>query len=106
MADIRLPTSWQPCPSSPPGTWPHRAPGVSSGALLQLSACRTTAGQGIGEGGYGLAVDAAGNAYVTGVTHSVDFPTVSPLQALRGSGDAFVTKLNPAGTALRQRPDS
>jgi len=49
-----------------------------------------------------FAVDAAGNAYVTGHTESRDFPitTVVP-DGLRGGamssgeGDAFVTKLNP-----------
>ena len=51
--------------------------------------------------GLGIAVDTFGNAYVTGNTLSVDFPTASPLQTLNtGSFDAFVTKLNPGGTAL------
>jgi hypothetical protein len=50
---------------------------------------------------YGIAVDSAGNAYVTGVTSSNGFPTVNPFQAKNaGSGDVFVTKLNAAGTAL------
>jgi len=49
----------------------------------------------------GIAVDSAGNAYVTGTTGSTDFPTANPLQATNhGSGDAFVTKLNAAGSAL------
>ena len=50
-----------------------------------------------------IAVDAAGNAYVTGFTDSTNFPTANPLQATLGrSGvfDAFVAKLNPAGSAL------
>src|SRR5690242_19190166 len=32
------------------------------------------------ESGQGIAVDAAGNAYVTGRTSSIDFPTTNPLQ--------------------------
>jgi hypothetical protein len=55
-----------------------------------------------GDFGYGIAVDSSGNAYVTGYTDSTDFPT-SPgaLQTMYGGGsDAFVTKLNPTGTAL------
>ncbi|HNG33749.1 MAG TPA: SBBP repeat-containing protein, partial [Blastocatellia bacterium] len=49
----------------------------------------------------GLAVDAAGAAWVTGDTMSADFPVVAPRQArLNGAGDAFVAKLNPAGAAL------
>jgi hypothetical protein len=51
--------------------------------------------------GYGIAVDAAGNAYVTGYTTSTNLPTKNPFQATsKGSGDAFVTKLNAAGNAL------
>jgi len=51
--------------------------------------------------GYGMATDADGNAYVTGLTRSADFPTVSPMQAsLSGGMDAFVAKLNRSGSAL------
>ncbi len=51
--------------------------------------------------GIDIAVDAAGNAYVTGYTYSQDFPTSSPLQAANGGYyDAFALKLNPAGNAL------
>jgi Beta-propeller repeat len=47
-----------------------------------------------------VAVDPAGNTYITGSAGSTDFPTTSPLQASRdGQGDAFVTKLNANGTA-------
>lgn len=56
-----------------------------------------------GEAAYGIAVDAAGNAHITGYTWSTNFPTtVSPYQAAHGGGfyDAFVTKLNAAGSAL------
>jgi Tol biopolymer transport system component len=51
---------------------------------------------GLGTGGNGIAVDAAGNAYVTGVTESSDFPTSEwAFQPVSGgsSSDAFVTKL-------------
>jgi hypothetical protein len=46
--------------------------------------------------------DTVGNAYVTGLTSSLNFPTVKPYQgAYRGGdSDAFVTKLNSTGTAL------
>ena len=36
--------------------------------------------------GHGIAVDAAGNAYVTGDTDSTNFPTANPLQATLGGG--------------------
>jgi hypothetical protein len=52
--------------------------------------------------GYGIAVDSAGNAYVTGDTNSIDFPVVNPLKSTYagGGGDAFVAKLNPSGSVL------
>jgi hypothetical protein len=51
----------------------------------------------------GIAVDRSGNAYVTGVTNSIRFPTTSgAFQPKYGGGlyDAFVTELNSVGTAL------
>ena len=52
--------------------------------------------------GKGIAVDAAGGAYVTGYTESADFPVRSgAIQAsLSGTSDVFVSKLNLSGTAL------
>jgi uncharacterized protein (TIGR03437 family) len=48
-----------------------------------------------------VAVDRDGNAYVTGFTASPNFPTVAPLQGTYGGGtDAFVLKVNAAGSAL------
>jgi Beta-propeller repeat len=49
---------------------------------------------------FGIAVDGAGNAYITGTTTSANFPTQNPLQPAKdGTQVAFVTKLNAAGTA-------
>lgn len=54
-----------------------------------------------------IAVDAAGNAYIAGMTTSADFPTLNPFQSKLGMGmngfipsDAFITKLNASGTAV------
>jgi hypothetical protein len=53
------------------------------------------------ESGLGVALDAAANVYVTGVTGSPDFPLLHPLQLSRaGSLDAFVSKLNAAGALM------
>lgn len=54
-----------------------------------------------GDGGRAIAVDTAGNAYITGATSSTNFPAVNPLQSnYAGNIDAFITKINPAGSAL------
>jgi hypothetical protein len=49
-----------------------------------------------------IAVDVAGNAYVTGITGSTDFPTVNPVQATKKGAiyDVFIAKLNASGGAL------
>src|SRR5437763_1703087 len=62
----------------------------------------TYLGGGGEEQGNAITVDAAGNAYVSGVTASTNSPTANALQPAFGGGlsDAFVTKLSPAGTQL------
>jgi hypothetical protein len=58
-------------------------------------------GGSINDYGERIAIDGSGNAYLTGRTESSDFPTVSPFHvSLGGSVDAFVTKVNPAGSNL------
>jgi hypothetical protein len=53
------------------------------------------------EHGRAIAVDGGGNAYVTGLTFSADFPLERAAQgARRGRMDAFVAKLNAGGDAL------
>ena len=63
----------------------------------------TFLGGGGGEAPTAVAVDGAGNAYVTGLTSSTNFPsTAGAPRSTYGGGfdDAFVTKLNATGSAL------
>jgi hypothetical protein len=70
----------------------------ASGSALVYS---TYLGGTFDEFGYGIAVDSAGNAYVTGYTISADYPTVGAFQpSFGGSSDVIVTKLNASGAAL------
>ena len=52
--------------------------------------------------GNSVAVDSSGNAYIAGYTASINFVTANPIQGAYsgGSYDAFITKINPGGTAL------
>lgn len=49
---------------------------------------------------YALALDQAGNVYITGRTNSSDFPLNNPLQTTRTAFDMFVTEINAAGTGI------
>ena len=59
------------------------------------------------DGGFGIAVDGSGNAYVTGYTFSSDFPLMNPAYSALNNGvpsnpvfeDAFVSEINATGTA-------
>jgi len=60
----------------------------------------TYLGNSAGDRANSVAIDGAGNAYVTGLTPSMNFPTVNALQgANAGGNDMFVTKINAAGSA-------
>jgi len=75
----------------------------SSGSALVYS---TYLGGSSVDWGEAIAVDLAGNTYVTGATKSTDFPLAIPLQATcggcPGSADAFVAEISPNGGALRR----
>jgi len=70
-----------------------------SGSALVYS---TFLGGSSSEMAFNIALDASGEAYVTGYTYSSDFPTTAGAfdTIYKGNYDAFVTKLNPSGSAL------
>ena len=71
---------------------------AAGGAAIEWSAL---IGGGGGDEGRGIALDPAGNAYVTGFTSSSNFPTLNPLQTgtpRADDVDVFVTKLAASGT--------
>ena len=93
----------------PSGSTPFQPASVgTNAAILKLNGTGTAVVYGTYLGGSGtenltgIAVDADGGAYVSGITTSNDFPTKNPLQPTLGSSgqSGFVTKLNPDGTAL------
>ena len=79
--------------------------GIFDGFVLKLNAAgnqiiySTFLGGAGSDRGMRIAADAMGAAYVTGDTHSTNFPLSGALQGTAaGSSDAFLTKLNPNGT--------
>jgi len=95
------------------GSFQPSAPGAVDAFVVKLDNTLSTVAYstfigGTGDdAGRGIAVDAVGNAYVTGFTTSADFPTTPgavqparPPGQAAGVADAFVVKLNPQGSAL------
>ncbi len=83
--------------------------GTSDGFVTKLNLTNgappiysTLLGGATDDGSFGIAVDAGGNAYVSGWTESADFPVTQGVydSSLEGTRDAFVTKLNPNGATL------
>jgi hypothetical protein len=73
--------------------------GTGAGSLIYF----TYIGGSLADTGAGIAIDTSGDAYVTGSTVSPDYPTTAGVfQPTYGGGndDAFVTELNPTGSAL------
>jgi uncharacterized repeat protein (TIGR01451 family) len=50
--------------------------------------------------GYGISVDSADNAYITGSTNDATFPALNPLQGFGGNPATFVTELNKTASQL------
>jgi hypothetical protein len=92
-----LPTvnAWQPSPlGNEDGFVGKLLPSGSPVYLTYLGGSRA-------DQAWSVAADAAGNAYVTGYTDSLDFPLLHPLQSeFKLSFEAFVTKLGPTGSPV------
>jgi hypothetical protein len=90
----------------PANGYQHSSKGGQTAFVAKMTAAgglgyATYLGGGTSDHGAAIAVDAAGEAYVTGSTSSPDFPVLNALQPASGGGqDAFVAKLNAAGSAL------
>ncbi len=91
-----------------PGAFQTSSNGLREAFVTKLNATGTAlvystflGGSG-NDSGNGIAVNAAGNAYVTGTTDSLNFPvTPGAFQSMKAAGqDVYVTELNTAGTGL------
>src|SRR5262249_9099686 len=82
-------------PVNPAGTPKAFLTKLGPGGPFPL-AYSTCLGGSVDDFAYGLAVDPAGNAYLTGGTESPDFPLVGAFQSGYAGGltDAFVAKIN------------
>jgi hypothetical protein len=71
----------------------------AAGSALVYSA---VFGGSAGDGASGIALDAAGNVWITGVTSSADYPTTAGAsdRSLNGGADVFISELNANGSAL------
>ena len=94
-------------PASPGAFQSLPKPGNAGSAFLfklspdgtKLLYC-TYLGGSVDDVAYGVALDSAGNAYLGGVTSSLDFPiptNLVPLQSASGANDGFIAELNPGG---------
>ncbi len=68
----------------------------SSGSWLVYSTF--LGGNGDYDAPYGAAMDTAGDAYISGITNSTNYPTANPVQAHSGgANDGFLSELGPSG---------
>lgn len=82
---------------------PRPASAVPLGVVAKLDPSGSSLlwSRNLGNEAYGVVVDAAGSAWVTGAAFWTAVPLVNPLQSTRsGWSDAFVTQLGTAGNVL------
>ena len=75
---------------------------LTTGSVAYLSYLGGNSSNINNQGGNGIAVDALGNAYVTGYTDAADFPVLNPIQTVLPGATAFgfLTKVDPTGQSL------
>lgn len=91
-----------------PGNPTVLGPGGTEVFVVKLNATGTALlysvvlGGGMMDVGGGIAVDASGNAYITGFTSSSNFPVSggAPQNSIHSMQNAFVTEINAAGNGL------
>jgi hypothetical protein len=93
-----------------PGAYQTTFAGVTDAFVFKLNPFRsgraslvysTLLGTSSDDEAYALGVDKAGNAYISGITSSPEFPIVNPIQALnKAHSTGFVAELNPTGSSL------
>ncbi|HWQ02930.1 MAG TPA: SBBP repeat-containing protein, partial [Candidatus Nitrosotenuis sp.] len=92
--DLPLANSFRPAPASDVDGDAFIAKLNSSGGALLFSTYWGGSGEDVA---LGVALDASGNAHITGYTSSDDFPAINVLQSfLSGSTDAFLMKITDA----------
>ena len=89
-----------------PGQWDFFVAKVSANGSQLVYCTYLGSSPSPGEIGYdqvtGIAVDAAGNAYVSGLTEGANYPVLNAVQPVYGGGaiDLFLTKLSPTGALV------
>jgi hypothetical protein len=95
-SDFPTVNAWQGVLRGPANAFVAKLDGA--GAKLLYS---TYLGGNLVDGSAAVVVDGQGNAYVTGTTLSTNFPAIQAVQSTNsGYHDAFVVKLDPAGTPV------
>src|SRR5579862_5201093 len=82
---------------------PNKLTGTSDAFVTEMNPTgsnfiySTYVGGSASNGGYGIALDKSGDAFVVGATDSADFPVTTTTPLPSGATNAFIIELNPSG---------